>query len=258
MKKIPYVDSITPWSAISLSQCWEAGSWRGERSVFRPAGQPRQAAGPIVHTSTTAAPWERLAKNLYENEFLDIMSALSAAGVKKKKELDKNSMRASQKMHRNFLYANSQWVTELNWQHQFSETPPYLWYLSLSSVYYPLFPFIHSFPPPYFFFCFLSLSCCFPRMLYFIFFFNLAASIILNFAVELIAISPAVGLVVDALSSNQHVPLDLSPDKANQEPVLLAKARRKMNWSIWPLQSINKWRVEHKIEHKSISEDGWD
>lgn len=52
-------------------------------------------------------------------------------------------------------------------------------------------------------------------MLYFIFFY-LAAAIILNFAVELIAIFPAVGPVVDALSNNQQVPLDLSPDSIAQ------------------------------------------
>jgi len=48
-------------------------------------------------------------------------------------------------------------------------------------------------------------------MPYFIFFI-LAAAIILNFAVELIAISHAVGPAVDALSDNQQVALDLSAD----------------------------------------------
>lgn len=56
----------------------------------------------------------------------------------------------------------------------------------------------------------LHLSRLFPRML--ILFIYLSAVIILNFAVELKAVSTSVGLVVDAPSSNQVVPLNLSPD----------------------------------------------
>lgn len=113
---------------------------------------------------------------------------------------DKNSMRTSQKTYSYFLYANSELATELACHH-FPLFTPILDSTPLISI-----PFhsIFFFPS-----CFLSLSWCFPRMLYFIlidYFFLLQLSQIL--LAELIAVSPE----VDALSNIQWVPLDLSPD----------------------------------------------
>lgn len=41
------------------------------------------AAAPITHTTTTAAPEERLTRRLGANAFSDVMTGQNAAGVKK-------------------------------------------------------------------------------------------------------------------------------------------------------------------------------
>lgn len=127
------------------------------------------------------------------------MSGHSATGTKK---LDKNTIRTSQKIHRNFLDENSYLSTEFNWQHQFSKTPPCPDFYPFPQEINLLFPVLWSFSPPSF--------PSFPSAV--ILFIYLSAVIILNFAVELKAVSTSVGLVVDAPSSNQVVPLNLSPD----------------------------------------------
>lgn len=102
---------------------------------------------------------------LHPEKHSDIMSGHNATGRRK---LDKNTMRTSQRMHGNFLDANFHQSTELNWQHQFSKTPPCHDFYPFPQEINLLFPVLSSFSPSSFLFFFF-----FPRTLHFLLIYQL-------------------------------------------------------------------------------------